>query len=93
MDTLKITGYGVSILGLATVVLSKTIAAFPVIKSLAKPELYVIIGGFVLVAAGVALSLSGSSSSNKIKQAEEEVPIYEGEGKKRKIVGYRKASK
>lgn len=92
MDTLQITGYGLSALGLATIVLSKTIAALPLIKSLAKPELYTLLGGFVLIAGGIALILSGSSSS-KVKQASEEVPIYEGEGKKRKIVGYRKADK
>jgi len=27
--------------------------------------------------------------SGKIKQVEKEVPIYRGEGKKRKIVGYK----
>ena len=87
---MKILGYTLSILGLATIVLSKMISNFPLIKLLAKPELYTILGGFVLVAAGIALILTDSSSSNKIKQASEEVPIYAGEGKKRKIIGYQR---
>ncbi len=91
MAELKLVGYGLSILGLGTIVLSKTIAALPLIKSLAKAELYTILAGFVLVAGGIAFVLSESSSSSKIKQSEEEVPIYEGEGKKRKIVAYKRA--
>ena len=94
MGTLTLTGYGLAILGLITLVLSKTITALPIIKSLAKPELYTLMAGFVLIVAGITLILSEeSSSSDKVKQASEEVPIYEGDGKKRKIVGYRKATK
>lgn len=88
---MKILGYTLAGLGLATIALSKLIVSnLPFLKSIAKAELYVILGGFVLVAAGIAFVLSGESSS-RVKQAEEEVPIYEGVGKKRKIVGYQKA--
>jgi hypothetical protein len=87
---MKILGYSLAGLGLATIAFSKFLSGLPLIKSLPKPELYTILGGFVLIAAGIAFVLSGESSS-KVKQAAEEVPIYEGVGKKRKIVGYQKA--
>jgi len=40
-----------------------------------------------LIILGLTLALGGKQ---EVKQATEEVPIYEGTGKKRKIVGYRK---
>ncbi|MFH1238210.1 MAG: hypothetical protein ABIH79_03025 [archaeon] len=45
--------------------------------------------GIVAVIVGVIISLK-TDSEKKDKQVAEEVPIYEGVGKKRKIVGYRK---
>jgi hypothetical protein len=33
------------------------------------------------------------SGSNEVRLAAEEVPIYQGEGKNKRIVGYKKASK
>jgi hypothetical protein len=93
MDTLQLTGYGLSIAGLATIAFSKNIISLlPFLKAMPKGELYTILGGFVLIAGGIALVLSGESSSKyNVKHAAEQVPIYEGEGKKRRIVGYQKA--
>jgi len=90
---MKILGYILSALGLATIAFSKVIISkLPFLAAMAKGELYTIIGGFVLIAAGVAFILSGSSSSSSnVKQASQEVPIYEGEGRKRKIIGYQRA--
>lgn len=52
---------------------------------------YIMIAGLMLVILGVIFSLDKKGGkSGKIKQASEEVPIYEGEGKNRKIVGYKK---
>lgn len=91
---MKLLGYILSIIGLTIIALSQIIVSFlPFLKSMPKGELYTLLAGFILVAVGVTLALSGSSSSSKIKQAEEEVPIYEGEGKKRRIVGYKKGKK
>ena len=45
--------------------------------------------GIIAVIVGVVISLKMDSKGNN-KQVAEEVPIYEGVGKKRKIVGYRK---
>ncbi len=50
----------------------------------------VIIGGVGLILIGIIMLMNSSSKRGKVSQAEEEVPIYEGEGKNRKIVGYRK---
>ncbi len=48
--------------------------------------------GVVMIAVGVAISLMSEKGKGrgKVKGGEEEVPIYEGVGKKRKVVGYRK---
>lgn len=82
---MKLLGYILAVLGLALVALSKVISA----KISILKELYVIIGGVILVAVGIVLLLSNSSGN--VNQASEEVPIYSGTGKHRKIVGYQKA--
>ena len=46
--------------------------------------------GLALVGIGVLISLKGEKGRKKGKSGEDEVPIYEGVGKKRRIVGYRK---
>jgi len=55
-------------------------------------ETYIIGAGVLLVVVGVIISLKGNgkTSHGKTGQASSEVPIYEGEGKKRKIVGYQR---
>jgi uncharacterized membrane protein len=53
-----------------------------------KPE-YILIPAVVLIVFGVIIMIMNSKSGNKIKHLTEEVPIYQGEGKKRRIVGYR----
>ena len=91
MDTSKIVGYVLSLAGLAVIGLSNwIISKISFLSAIPKIGLYTVLAGFVLIAAGIALVLSGESSSN-VKQAAAEVPIYEGTGKKRKIVGYQKA--
>jgi hypothetical protein len=88
----EIIGYVLSGLGLAGIVASssKVQPLIPIIKSI--PSKYILIGAVVLIVAGIVVVISSSSSSSgNVKQAEEEVPIYEGEGKKRKIVGYKRA--
>jgi hypothetical protein len=88
-----ILGYILSGVGIVSIALSseKTRTILPdFLKNMGST---VFIGaGIILVAAGIIIMfMSGrSSSSGNIKQAAEEVPIYEGEGKHRKIVGYRK---
>ena len=88
-----IVGYILSGLGLALIVLSNFITSLPLISKLGpKVQLYTIVGAVALIAIGVTLIMSSSSfSSNKVKHAAPEVPIYEGTGKNRKIVGYHRA--
>jgi protein-S-isoprenylcysteine O-methyltransferase Ste14 len=86
----KIIGYIVAVIGLAVIVLSLRTSSLPLISSV-KPA-FVMIAGICLVIVGLAFSMSGKNSG-KIKQASEEVPIYEGEGKERKIVAYKKEVK
>jgi len=90
----KLIGYLIALVGL----LGLGISSFPDIQKMIPFTLpavltgkYVIIGSLILVGIGVVLSLSKSSGSRHVKQASEEVPIYEGEGKKKKIVGYQRA--
>jgi hypothetical protein len=90
---MKVVGYVLSIIGLAIIGLSnwllKTLSFLD--RFGAKANAYVVVAGAVFVVIGVVLISADSSSSGKIKQSHEEVPIYEGEGKKRRIVGYKRA--
>jgi protein-S-isoprenylcysteine O-methyltransferase Ste14 len=52
-------------------------------------DIYFMIGGVALIFLGAYMGFGGSSSSKQ----PEEVPIYEGEGKKRIIVGYKRHKK
>ena len=88
MAPAKLIGYILAGIGLVGIVFSAQLAkllSFLGTKSL----VYTIIGSVALVAVGIVFMLSGSKGG-KISQVEEEVPIYKGTGKKRKIVGYRK---
>ena len=50
---------------------------------------YVLIPAAVFIVFGIIIMIMNSKTGSKIKQITNEVPIYQGEGKKRKIVGYR----
>jgi len=60
--------------------------SLPIIQNLSTNNILIIGGALVLL--GIGLLMVGTGG---VKQAKEEVPIYEGEGRKRRIVGYRKA--
>jgi len=90
----KIIGYLLAALGLIGLLISSkkgveiTSKTIPFIKDI--PYLYLLIPSLVLIALGIViLIVLGGGSSGKAKQSEKEVPIYQGEGKKRKIIGYR----
>lgn len=89
-----IIGYILSGLGIVTLALSqekvKSSLSITFLNSLSSTVILVV--GGILIIAGIAILITSnnSSKSSKIQQAKEEVPIYEGEGKHRKIVGYRK---
>jgi hypothetical protein len=50
----------------------------------------IIIAGVGLILIGIFMLMNPSQRQQKVVHAKEEVPIYEGEGKNRRIVGYRK---
>jgi len=81
-------GYIISVVGL--VIMTIGFGAFNISLFSGVGEWYVAGVGAVLVAVGVIISLSDKGGSRKHKQAKEEVPIYEGTGKNRKIVGYQR---
>lgn len=65
---------------------SKVLAGFSSLPQI--PPIISNILGIALVITGIYFSWN--SSTDDVKHASAEVPIYEGEGKHRKIVGYRK---
>lgn len=93
-DKMKLLAYIVAIAGLAIIALSNTISKLSFLAGNTKGLMYTVLAGVVLIVIGVVLiaSNSKSSSSSKVPHVSEEVPIYEGEGKKRRIIGYKKAS-
>lgn len=51
---------------------------------------YVLVPSAILVVLGViVMIINNKSSGGRIRHVTSEVPIYEGTGKKRRIVGYR----
>jgi hypothetical protein len=89
----KIIGYVLSGLGLIGIILSSAQGKkfAPFLESI--DSKYIIVGSIMIIALGVVLMMGGESSSKKEKQKTPEVPIYEGEGKKRKIVAYQREAK
>ena len=60
------------------------------IPSISIPPVITNVLGIIFIVVG--LYFSWSSKSDDVKHASSEVPIYEGEGKHKKIIGYRKTS-
>jgi len=81
----KLIGYLIALAGL--VILALPFMTFVPIPAQIKP-MYLMIGGIAAIILGIALTLGPKRS-----KIEKEVPIYEGEGKKRKIVGYQRIGK
>ena len=90
----KVIGYAISIAGIATMIIGFGMVnvPWPIVKTLGARVL--VIAGVATISVGVIIALKfGDSSSKKISRVkhsgEKEVPIYEGTGKNRKVVGYR----
>ncbi len=88
----KVVGYIVSVVGIAVMALGFGMIDLKLKFLESDMGNYIAGVGIVAIVVGVAISLMSEKegSRGKVKGGEEEVPIYEGIGKKRKIVGYRK---
>lgn len=86
----KVIGYGVSVGGIVLMAVGFGIVPlkFAFLEGVAAN--YISGAGIILIVVGVVLALKGTGGRRRVKHAKEEVPIYEGEGKNRKIVAYRK---
>ena len=80
----KLIGYILAIIGLIIIVLSFNLKKLAFIPESIKPA-YIMIAGLILVIVGIAFTFQ----KEKVSQAAEEVPIYQG----KKIIGYRKQGK
>ena len=77
-------GLGLLLLALNSTVGRKTIPFLENIESN-----YLLIPALVFFVLGIVIMIVMGKNNKKIKQVESEVSIYQGEGKKRKIVGYK----
>lgn len=85
----KLVGNAIAIGGLVVMALSFGLFRLDwVILETIKPGIITAIGVIAII-VGVVISLM-DRGSRRGKQVHEEVPIYEGEGKGRKIVGYQR---
>ena len=88
----KVVGYLLIVIGFLFVAMGLSSSAavlsnfFP---SFGIPSFVTNILGLIMIIVGLYLTLTDDNSV-KVVQVSEEVPIYEGEGKERKIVGYKK---
>ena len=88
----KMVGYGIAVGGIVIMLvgfgtLSLSSSIFDIFD-----QKYIIAAGIGAIIIGVALSLDSSKKKGRKKKntGEDEIPIYEGTGKNRKVVGYRK---
>ncbi len=86
----KVVGYGVSIVGILIMALGFGMIPFKIAFLEGVAGNYVSGAGVVLVVVGVVMSLEKGKGKGVRNKGEDEVPIYEGVGKKRRVVGWRK---
>ena len=85
----KVIGYIVSLLGVGVLALGVGVLGdFALLGLDSINNYYLIIGGVMLVGVGLFLVRFSGEGGGVKKGAE--IPIYEGSGKKRRIVGYQR---
>ena len=85
----RLIGYVVSIVGIVVMAFGFNMFRLDIALLDGIASNFIVGAGVVMIIAGVVISMM-DSRGGKARQAKEEVPIYEGVGKNRKIVGYRK---
>lgn len=86
----KMVGYVVSIVGIGIMAVGLKVIPLnlKILEGVASN--YVVGAGIGLIVLGVVLALNKKGRKvSKIKGGEDEIPIYEGVGKTRRVVGYR----
>ena len=86
----KVVGYVVSIVGIVLMAVGFEVFDLGLDFLEGLTGSYVAGFGIVLIVVGVMISLKSGGSRRKVDKGKTEVPIYEGTGKNRKVVGYRK---
>ena len=88
---MKVIGYLVSVLGIGLMVVGFGILPLD-LSFFGVYQKYISGVGMAMVGIGVILALNKNDGKKKgkISGGEDEIPIYEGVGKKRRVVGYRK---
>jgi len=82
-------GYLLAGVGLVGLALNSSVARENVSFLSGVSSEYILLPAVVCLVLGLFVMVMNSKGGKRIKNAGHEVPIYEGEGKKRKIVGYR----
>ena len=84
----KVLGYVIAIIGVLLIALSTAFTQFisKIFFLQGIKQVYILAAGIVLVVIGIFFVLMSGSAAKQPK----EVPIYEGEGKKRRVVGYKR---
>ena len=81
----KVVGYVLAVVGVVVMALGfGTFGDFGFLENI--DSNYIAGAGIALVIAGVVVTLMGG----RARQKTSEVPIYEGQGKKRQVVGYQR---
>lgn len=87
----RIVGYIIAGLGLLILAFNSAIGKqfLPFLTSI--DQKIMLIPAIIMICIGVVILIVMSEGKGKwsLKQIEREVPIYQGEGKKRKIIGYK----
>lgn len=88
----KIVGYVVSVVGIGVMAVGFNMIPVDLEIFNIVPMKYIAGIGMAMVGIGVAVSLMGDKGKKRGKKGggEDEVPIYEGVGRSRRVVGYRK---
>jgi len=87
----RVIGYVVAIVGIVVMSFGFNMFKLEIALLEGVSSNIIVVAGIIGIIAGVVIALMDSrGGSRKIRHAKAEVPIYEGTGKNRKIVGYRK---
>ena len=92
----KVIGYAISVVGILVMAIGLKIVPFTSALLDGIEPKFISVAGIIVIAVGVVLALNsddkkrGNKKSSHKHAGHDEIPIYEGTGKNRRVVGYRK---